>query len=134
MPRTEYEEAHLCPKCEAAGRLINKRPAKSVAALPGTIIELLECPNDRCPDYMPPQSIGIGTKIPEERFRWSVQVNRDGTIPPKGSGNDGPKAFAMPGIHSSAAQRARDQLAALAMADERGPEGETKELFRDVGL
>jgi len=131
---TEYEEAHLCPKCDEPGALVNKRRSRSPNAMPGTMVELLECKNDRCPDYTPPTRVGVGTIIPGDRFRWSIQVNADGTIPPKGSGATGPKAFeSVPGS-SRVAQQARDRLAYLAAADEHGGESrEATEIARDIG-
>jgi hypothetical protein len=134
MPLSQYEEAHLCPVCAEPGKLVNKRKATSIAALPGTVVELLECSSDRCPDFMPPGVIGAATTVPGQRYRWSVQVNPDGTIPPKGSGGTGPKAFDMPGMHSGVAQAARDRLAYLAAADERGGDSqEAKEIGKDIG-
>jgi hypothetical protein len=133
MALSTYEEAHLCPKCEEPGKLVNKRRATSSAAMPGTMVELLECPNDRCPDFVPPSIIGTSTRVPGERYRWSVQVNPDGTIPPKGSGGSGPKAFGLPSVHSTQAQRARDELAYLAASDERETNAEAQEILRDIG-
>ena len=133
MSLSQYEEAHLCPKCNEPGALVNKRPSRSPNAMPGTLIELMECHNDRCPEFMPPQRVGESTVIPGARYRWSVQVNQDGTIPPKGSGATGPKAFEMVGPHTKAAQQARDQLAYLAARDVRDT-GEATEIERSGGV
>jgi len=130
---TNYEEAHLCPSCEQPGTLINKKPIRAPGVMPGTVVETLECRNDRCPDYLPPMSVGASTTIPGTRNRWAVQVNADGTIPPKGSGATGPKAFDMPRESSLVAQRARDNLAYLAAQDERGSDTEASEaILRDL--
>jgi hypothetical protein len=135
MTLSQYEEAHLCPRCDQPGTLVNKRPSRSPNAMPGTMIELLECHNERCPEYMPPQRVGINTTIPGFRYRWSVQVNSDGSIPPKGSGATGPKAFELVGQHTRAAQNARDQLRYLAAADEVSGDGsEASEIARDLGI
>ena len=133
MALTSYEEAHLCPKCEKPGTLLNKRRSTSRMASPGTMIEMLECHNDRCPDFVPPTTVGTSTVVPGIRMRWSVQINADGTIPPKGSGATGPKAFDTVGPHTGAAQRARDQLAYLAANDERKA-GEAYEIERSGGV
>lgn len=132
MAITLYEEAHLCPECSEPGTLLNKKRATSTAAMRGTMIELLECRNDRCPGFIPPMHVGVSTTLPGERYRWSVQVNPDGSIPPKGSGGEGPKAFSSPRTSSMVAQRARDNLAFLAAQDE-GRQGAANEILRDLG-
>src|SRR6266567_1755771 len=101
---TSYEEAHLCPKCEEPGKLLNKRRSRSPMAMQGTMIEMIECHNDRCPDFLPPQLIGTSTTVPGIRMRWAVEVLPDGTVPPKGSSATGPKAFGLPGVHTEVAQ------------------------------
>ena|ERR1700756_3129365 len=134
MAETLYEEAHRCPSCDTPGTLINKKPVRALGALPGTVVELLECRNDRCSDFLPPMLVGTGTPIPGTRNRWMVQVNPDGSIPPKGSGGEGPKAFEMVRESSMVAQRARDSLAYLAAADERGGNSqEAREILHDLG-
>jgi hypothetical protein len=133
MAETLYEEACRCPTCNEPGKLINVRTARvpATVATPGTKVHLLECRNDRCPDFVPPELAGSSTLIPGERGRWYVQVNPDGTVPPKGSGSTGPKAFESESVHSALAQRARDNLRYLAAKDER--KGEAYEIGRDLG-
>lgn len=125
-----YEEACRCPSCETPGKLINTRPARAVGVMPGTRVQLFECHNDRCPDFVPPEIVGTSTRVPGERGRWFVQLNPDGTVPPKGSGAQGPKAFDSPGVHTGVAQQARDTLRYLAASDERS--GEATEIRRDL--
>jgi hypothetical protein len=97
------------------------------------LVSMFECRNDRCSDYMPPDVRG-GSVMAETRYRWAVQTNPDGTVPPKGTGGTGPKSFAMPGVHSGVAQRARDNLKYLAAQDERGSNSaEATEILRDLG-
>jgi hypothetical protein len=134
MAETLYEEAHRCPSCEQPGTLLNKKTVRNPAALPGTTVETLECRNDRCPDFLPPMVVGTNTTVPGSRNRWMVQVNPDGSIPPKGSGAEGPKAFETVRESSMAAQRARDNLAYLAAQDVRGADTDASEaILRDLG-
>jgi hypothetical protein len=99
----------------------------------GTMVTMFECRNDRCPDYLPPQVAG-GDIMKDSRYRWAVQTNPDGTVPPKGTGGTGPKSFSMPNVHSRVAQQARDNLKYLAAADERGSNSaEAHEILRDLG-
>lgn len=128
---TMYEQAARCPSCEVAGKLVNKRRATSPDALPGTMIHLFQCHNDRCPDFTPQESLPNGDTIPPTRGRWFVQVSPDGTVPPKGSGAIGPKAFEQANPHSDLAGRARDNLRFLAAADEGGA-GKTHEIGNDL--
>lgn len=128
---TTEEEARRCPSCNEPGKLINKRRATSPEALPGTQLILMECHNDRCKDFVPPEIVGNSTLIPGERGRWFYQVNSDGTVPPKGSSSTGPKAFQQPGVHTRLAQQARDNLRYLAARDER--HGDAYEIGRDLG-
>ena len=133
MAETLYEESHRCPTCAEPGTLLNKRPSTAPGAMRGTMVEMLECRNDRCEDFLPPKLAGSSTVIPGSRNRWAVQINPDGTIPPKGSGAAGPKAFELVNVHSAAAQRARDSLAYLAASDERGGDAQAHEILRDLG-
>jgi hypothetical protein len=133
MTDSLYEEASRCPTCQEPGKLINTRSAARVPGIvPGTKVHLLECKSDRCPDFVPPELVGGSTLIPGERGRWYIQVNPDGTVPPKGSGAQGPKAFDSPSPHSMMAQKARDNLRLLAARDER-KDGEAYEIGRDLG-
>jgi len=132
VPDTLQEEARRCPACNEPGILLNKRPAPRSAGMPqGTTVEMYECRNDRCPDYMPPMLAGTSTMVPGQRYRWAVQINPDGSIPPKGTGGSGPKSFSMPGATTMAAQRARDNLAMLAAQDE-GNAGLAAEIAHDT--
>ena len=99
MAETTYEEATRCPfvgGCEQPGRLISTTRPKGSR---GPKIEVYACANDRCESF-------------DER--WSIQINPDGTIPPKGSGGVGPKQFDID-VHTTSQdrQRARDYMAML---------------------
>jgi hypothetical protein len=135
MTDTTEEESRRCPSCSEAGILLNRRRVPHSPGIPqGTMLAYYECRNDRCPDYVPPTTVGLSTVIPGERYKWMRQENPDGTIPPKGSGGSGPKAFDLPNVNSAVAQRARDNLKYLAAQDERGGDSkEATEILRDLG-
>ncbi|SRR6266568_3007238 len=130
MAETLYEESHRCPFCNEPGKLLNKIPIRRVGVPRGTVVETLECYSERCPQYMPPVLVGTSTTQPAIRNRWQVQVNPDGSIPPKGSGATGPKAFESTPEWKDVAQVARDQLRLAATRDER--RGEAYEIKRDL--
>ncbi len=94
-------------------------------------MHLLQCHNDRCASYAPPEGLPNGQIIPPTRERWFIQVSPDGTVPPKGSGAVGPKAFEQQSTHSELAVRARDNLRLLAAQDE-GDAGRTNEIGNDL--
>jgi len=96
------------------------------------MMHLLECRNDRCPQYVAPESLPNGDFIPAERNRWFIQVNPNGTVPPKGSGAVGPKAFDAPNVNSDASVRARDRIRLLAAQDEMNG-GQAAEIAGDLG-
>jgi hypothetical protein len=104
MAETLYEEATRCPfGCETPGRLAGTTRPQGPR---GPKIETWECINDRC-------------EMSGER--WQVQVNADGTIPPKGSGSIGPKAFDInQATTPQERQRARDYMRQL---EERAVQG-----------
>lgn len=129
--QTTYEEATRCPSCEWPGRLINKRRAKSQDALPGTMVELFECRNDRCGNFVGAELLPNGETIPADRNRWFVQINPNGTVPPKGSGATGPKAFEAANPHTEASVRARDRIRLLAAQDEMDT-GQAHEIASDL--
>jgi hypothetical protein len=135
MTDTTLEEAKRCPACQEPGILLNRRPAPKSAHMPqGTMVELYECRNDRCPDYLPPTIVGMSTIAPGSRYRFAIQVNPDGTVPPKGTGASSPKNYELPGVHTNVAQQARDQLRLMAASDERGGNSqEATEIARDLG-
>jgi hypothetical protein len=104
---TTYEEATRCPfGCEQPGRLQGTTRPRGAR---GPKIETYECVNERCQD--------VGE-------RWHVQVNADGTIPPKGSGATGPKNWDID-MHTTARDRqnARDYMR---MLEEQGLQGGTQ--------
>jgi hypothetical protein len=73
---TTYEEATRCPfGCAQPGRLQGSTRPMGPR---GPKVETFECVNERCE---------------QTGERWHVQINADGTIPPKGSGSQGPKQF-----------------------------------------
>ena len=119
---TTLEEARRCPSCQEPGIKINTRRAPNHFP-PGTQIDMMECRNDRCPDYMAPQN-GPFSTMPAIRSRWAIQINPDGTVPPKNTLMSQPKEYALPSENSEAAQRARDAMARMAELDvhERGGE------------
>jgi hypothetical protein len=131
MGDTLYEEAARCPSCDEPGKFQNKRRATSPDAPRGTTIHLFMCMNDRCPDYIGPELMANDEVLPAERNRWMVQVNPDGTVPPRGSGAVGPKAFEALNVHSEAARRARDRIALAAAQDERNA-GAAHEIAGDI--
>jgi hypothetical protein len=101
---TTYEEATRCPfGCKAPGKLATTTRPRGPR---GPKIETFECVNERC------ESIGE---------RWHVQINADGTIPPKGSGSQGPKQFDID-RHTTARDRqnARDYMRRM---EEQGLQG-----------
>jgi hypothetical protein len=71
--------------------------------------------------------------MPAERYSWFIQINPDGSIPPKGISTAQPKSFEEPGVNTTMAQRARDHMAFLAAQDE-GDEGRTHEIGHDLGF
>jgi hypothetical protein len=94
---TTYEEATRCPfGCAQPGKFVTSAQLRVPR---GTKVETWMCANERCEQF-------------EER--WQVQINRDGTIPPKGSGATGPKQWDID-AHTTAQdrQRARDYMAML---------------------
>jgi hypothetical protein len=130
---TTKEEAARCPECQEPGVRINIRNAPQGDFPPGTKVELFECRNDsRCPAYLPAQSAGP-TRIPADRNRWAIQINPDGTIPPKNVSRGQPKNYLEVSPHSGAAQQARDSLAYMAAKDEMGDGREAYEIGKDIG-
>lgn len=130
MTDSTLEDARRCPTCEQPGKLINRRPVRTEGIPRGTVAELNECRNDRCPDYLPPQVVANGDRMPPSRNRWLVQVNPDGSVPPKGTGAVSDKAFEPMGENSMVAQQARDRIALMAARDER--HGEAYEITNDL--
>jgi hypothetical protein len=64
----------------------------------GTKIDIYECVNDRCANF---------------GERWPIQINPDGTIPPKGTFEHQPKEYDINRVTTEAQrQQARDMLAA----------------------
>lgn len=106
--QTTYEEAQRCPRCAQPGRFVHKVPINAPGVPRGTKVETYECANERC-EYGPYDVPGLG-KQPGER--WAVQVNPDGTIPPKGTRDQQRKEYDID-RHTSTQQRqrARDLLA-----------------------
>lgn len=137
MPDSTLEEALRCPSCQEPGILVNKRPvpnARQKGVAPGTVVQLNECRNDRCPDYLPPQVAGNGDRMPASRNRWAVQINPDGTVPPKGTGATSDKAFEGAGENSMVAQAARDRIRLMALQDdEKAETGQAHEIRNDLG-
>jgi hypothetical protein len=89
-----------------------------LAVAHGTRLETFECINERCPNG-PGVNKATGEKVPGER--WAVQINADGTIPPKGQGLEGPKAYDIGRVTTEAErQRARDMLAREVERQQRG--------------
>lgn len=110
MALTTYEEATRCPKCETPGKLVNttRPPANARTGIErGTKVETYECVNERCV-YGPQKQMDLAGE------RWAVQINPDGTIPPKGAIYEQPKEYDID-RHTSTQQRqrARDMMAAL---------------------
>jgi hypothetical protein len=102
MALTTYEQATRCPKCETPGKLVNTtRPPANVRTgiARGTKVETYECVNERCV-YGPQKQMDL----PGER--WAVQINPDGTIPPKGSIEAEPKEYDID-KHTTTQQRER---------------------------
>jgi hypothetical protein len=90
---TTFEQARRCPESSC------KQPGKSAKESPlpqGGKIHTFECVNERCPRH---------------GERWLVQTNPDGSIPQPHAG--GPKTFPKLNHHSTAAIRARQEMAIL---------------------
>jgi len=99
----------------------------------GTTVELYECRNDRCPEFLPPERLANGEVMKPIRNRWARQVNPDGTIPPKGTGGMSDKRYDQVSPHSGLAQAARDNLALLAAQDdEKAKTGRAHEILNDL--
>lgn len=107
MADTTLEEARRCPRCEQPGNRVGVNVAKAPGVSRGTKIETYECVNERC-EYGP-----ITQPVKMNGQRWAVQINPDGTIPPKGTRDSQPKEWDIDN-HTSPQeqQRARDMLAA----------------------
>jgi hypothetical protein len=105
--RSEYEQATSCPWCDEPGRFKStSRPARSAGMQLGTKIEYYECANERCEMY---------------REFWAVQINVDGSIPPKGESRRAPKQFDMNrSTTERERQRARDALRILEERQQKG--------------
>jgi hypothetical protein len=126
------EEAARCPSCQEPGIKINSRPAPRGEFPIGTMVEMYECRSTRCPDFIPPQEAGP-TRMPAVWNRWAIQINPDGSIPPKDVGRGQPKNYLDISPHTGAAQRARDNLAYMAAMDEHPDGQETHEIGKDLG-
>jgi hypothetical protein len=133
MPDSQLEEARRCTSCQEPGVLINRRPVRVEGVPRGTVVELNECRSDRCPDYLPPQVAGNGDRMPASRNRWAVQINPDGTVPPKGTGRTSDKAFEAPAENSMITQAARDRIRLMAAQDdEMAHGGQAHEIGQDL--
>jgi len=131
--QTTLEEARRCPTCQEPGVLINRRPVRKEGFPPGTVVEMNECRSDRCPDYLPPQVAGNGDRMPASRNRWVVQINPDGTVPPKGTGGTSDKAFEAGSENAMIAQTARDRIKLMAAQDdEKAETGQAYEIRNDL--
>lgn len=111
--------------------MVNRRPVRTEGVPRGTVAELNECRSDRCPDFLPPQVVANGDRMPASRNRWLVQINPDGSVPPKGTGAMSDKAFEIPSENAMIVQAARDRIALQAAQDER-KSGEAYEIRNDL--
>jgi hypothetical protein len=101
MADSTLEEARRCPMCTVPGKHVTTRPAGP--GMPrGTKIEIYECENGRC-EYGPSVHPILGQM---EGERWPVQINPDGTVPPKGIRNSQAKEW---DIDSKTTSRDRQQ-------------------------
>jgi hypothetical protein len=121
MTDTTYQTATRCPWCEMPGKKVSSAPVTGSVGLAvqhGTRLETFECVNERCANG-PRFNEALGEKEPGER--WAVQINPDGTIPPKGAGLEGPKAWDIGRVTTEAErERARDMLAQEVERQQRG--------------
>jgi hypothetical protein len=68
MAETTWEEASRCPQCGQPGESIKKIPMPPGSGIPrGTVVHTVKCQNTKRCDF------GV----------WLVQVNPDGSVPPK---------------------------------------------------
>lgn len=75
MATTDWETASRCPKCDTPGTEVKQVP---IPYRVGAIGHIMICPNnERC-------------RWGEEKIRWIVQVNPNGTIPVQ---EPGPKQY-----------------------------------------
>ena len=73
MSQTTFEEAKLCPKCGIPGQETSIIVPTNRTVAPGTKVYVFICRNDVC---------SLANQ------NWLVQVNPDGSIPPKGRRED----------------------------------------------
>lgn len=82
------EEAIHCPRCQETGKEVKKYPSTR-----GSTIYVFHCQNEKCHWY------GTG---------WTVQVNRDGSVPER---TKGMKEFPALSVYDeAAAKRILDEL------------------------
>lgn len=109
MSDTQQEEAKRCPWCNESGKFVSSAPVQhgGPTGIPrGTKIETYQCDNTRCE---------------QSGERWAIQINPDGTIPPRGTRDQQDKFWDINNHTSSQErQRARDQLARMYEAQRRG--------------
>lgn len=103
---TTLEEARRCPMCAVPGKHVTTQGAGPNMPR-GTKVEIFECENARC-EYGPSTHPILGQI---EGERWPVQINPDGTVPPKGTRDAQPKEWDIAGkTTANDQQRARDYL------------------------
>lgn len=108
MADSTYEEAKRCPRCEQPGKFVNTVPVNAPGVQRGTKVETYECVNERC-EYGPHDHHILGRQPGE---RWAIQINPDGTVPPKGTRDNQRKEYDIDRVTSEGQrQRARDLLA-----------------------
>lgn len=108
MAESQYEEAQRCPRCQNPGKFVGKTPISVPGVQRGTKVETYECVNTRC-EYGPQEHPILGKQSGE---RWAIQVNPDGSIPPRGVRDNQAKEYDIH-RHTSPQERARarDMLA-----------------------
>ncbi len=98
-----YETACICPKCSLPGQVVKKMVPDKVANLPqGTMIHMIYCRTEYCKWFNTP---------------WTVQVNRDGSIPAPKDHKGGPKLYQGFGGHDEEAIRIVESLKRNAIAE-----------------
>jgi hypothetical protein len=104
---TTYEAACRCPMCREPGKFVASAHPKGTG-LRGVKVETYECINARCPNG-PQEATQSQPALRGER--WLIQVNADGTVPPRDTGRTQPKHYDID-RHTTERQRqnARDQM------------------------